>query len=628
MQSPDKIVGEIIAQRWQIVLFLGQGNMSYVYKAQDTQTGKVIILKLIKNTVLKNISDLESLIKQAKVFIALNHENIASYYDIHLCDTGLFLFCDYLSGESLTSLLSKAGKIPLERCVNLIAQISAALQYAHEKKILHGDLRPSNIYIVNDQFNTDEPKIVDFGFMHLIESMTQDNKLQVSSTHTLLGNAANMSPEQRLGQNIDQRSDLYSLGCLMYEIACGKPPFSSKSAMETTYKQKLQTPPELTQLLPEHPLLFRYQLIVNKLLRHNLKERYQSAFLVEQDLNLLAATKDIEWQKKANVLKKSQHSTLTVYKWRLALGIASLIFLTLMICAFAPILETYCAPWTDKFFDENKLWLVQDTFKENPSIQLLKQKDFLSNQLSVILQKQSKSSPVYIQTLFSLAQDLLACGQYNEALSKLNELKNIEITDKVIGPAELSTSLAFAQYAVGDLDRAQQSAKTGLNLSQNPNQIGNKFSALKVLGDIYNEQNDMVQAESMYQQMYSLAKGNRLKNAPEYAYAEALLADIWRRENRLKESEQLYTEAIDWGRNYVGPHGLFIAKACYGLALLYTQQRNWQAANFQLKQALPIAIARLGPKNSFVNSIKSLADYVLFHENIFAWCKVKMDDKR
>jgi len=628
MQAANEIIAEIIAQRWQILEYLGEGSMGYVYKAQDIETGKVIILKLIKSSPANNLADLEILAKQAKTFIALNHENIASYYDMCVCDRGLFLFCDYLTGESLSSLLSKAGKLPLERCIKLCEQIIVGLEYAHERGILHGDLRPSNIFIVNDQFNTDEPKIVDFGFMRLIDRMTKTNKQHGSSTHPIFGDAPYMSPEQRLGQNIDERSDLYSFGCLMYEVACGKPPFISKSAMETTYKQKHKAPTELEQLLPIHPLLNRYQLIANKLLRPNARERYQSAFLVRQDLDLLTTAKEQEWQKKAHVLKKPTISVLSAYKWQFVLGTISLAILIFLICPLVSIIRPYCSPWTDKSFDNNKLWLFQAKSNEKLSAKLLEQRDFLTNKLNEIGREKSKSSPDYTRILFSLIQFLLASGQFNEALTRLSELQNIETANKSISPAELYANIAFAQYASGDLNSAEQSARKVLEMSQSNNQIEIKITALKVLGDIYSERSDIAQAEHIYEQMYNLAKTNRLNNAAEYAYSNALLADIWRRENKLKESEQLYKEAIDWGGNYVGHHGLFLAKAFYGLALLYYQQGNLKAADFQLKQAFPIAVAKLGPNNNFVNAIKSLADYILFHENIFAWCKAKIENKK
>jgi serine/threonine protein kinase len=626
MSFPNEIVGQIVAERWQLLSYLGEGKMSYVFKAQNTETGKIIALKLIKSKILSNIGDLEMLAKQAKSFIALNHENIASYYDIYLNERGLFLFCDYLNGESLVSVLSKNGKLPLDRCIKLAAQITIGLQYAHEIKILHGDIRPSNICLVNDQFNTDEPKIVDFGIMYLIHSLSQKNKMQNTSTYPILGDASYMSPELRLGQPIDERCDLFSLGCLMYEIACGKSPFSSKSAMETTYKQKHETPTNLQKLLPEHECLSRYQLITNRLLRHDAKERYQTIAEVEQDLNLISAT-ELEWQKKANVLKRFRQHTVKSNQLRLAVLATLLITVFITIASFYIFTTPYLGTWKDKFFDDDKIWLVQAKSAEAPSVKMLQKKQFIINKLSDVAQMQGKSSLAYIQILFALVQNLLACGEYKESLVKINELQDIPSVNKVIDPAEILTNLAFAQYAVNDLKHSEQSAKKALELSPNNNQLENKITAFKVLGDISSVQGNLIRAEAMYEQMYNLAKNNRLNNAPEFAFAGALLADTWRKEKKLKEAEQLYKEAIDWGGNYVGNGRLFMAKAYYGLALLYYQQGDFKAADFRLRQALPIAIARLGEKNGLVSAIKSLQDYLLFHENILAWFRIKIGQK-
>jgi len=630
MQSPNEMIGQIIAARWRTTKYFGEGTMSYVYQAEDTETGKTIALKLIKNKVLTNVPDLEILAKQAKDYIALNHENIASYYDLCLVNRQLFLFCDFLQGESLSELLGKVGKLSLDRCVSLFQRVFAGLQYAHEKKILHGDLRPSNIFIVNDQFNDNEPKIVDFGFMSLIGRATQRTLLQTTSTHPILGNAPYLSPEQRAGQKIDERSDLYAFGCLMYEAACGKPPFTSRSAMETTYRQKHQAPTELLRLLPLHPLLERYQLITFKLLQTNPKQRYQSAVLAQQDLALLTKGNEKDWQRKANALKEPKFSKLLKYKWRLASGVLVLIALTYIVWQSVMIIGPYTQPWTGVPFDNNKLWLGQDKSAEKPSSLLLQQRDILIAKLSQIEHSEGKTSPAFISSLFVLAQYFQACHQWNEALAKFTELGTLDPAHKLTDPIELSVNLAFCQFMTGDLINAEHNANKILTesaIDDNTKYTESKITALKILGDIYNQDNKFPQAEKMYSEMYKLAKVVRLSKPAEYAYSAALLGDVSRKENKFSQSEQLYKEAIDWGENYIGHEQLFMAKAFYGLALVYYQQGNLKAASSQLKLALPIAIARCGSKNDFVITIRRFSDYLLFHQNIFAWCKTTLENK-
>jgi tetratricopeptide (TPR) repeat protein len=171
-----------------------------------------------------------------------------------------------------------------------------------------------------------------------------------------------------------------------------------------------------------------------------------------------------------------------------------------------------------------------------------------------------------------------------------------------------------------DLDKAEQSAKTVISKNTDL-QFDNKLTALKVLGDIYILKKEPARAAEMYEQMYNLAKAQRLNNPAQYAYAAALLADIWRKESKLKQSELLYREAIDWGENYIGRRKIFMAKAFYGLALVYYQQGNFKSAYFQLQQALPIATILLGPDNALVTTIHSLSDYILFHQDIMTWLK-------
>ena len=401
--------------------------------------------------------------------------------------------------------------------------------------------------------------------MHLIE---KNKRLSDSSINYIFGDAYYKSPEQRLGQNIDVRSDLYSLGCLMYETISGKPALTSQSAMETTYKPKNLKLTNLEDLLPAGPYLYRYQLITNKLLSHKINHRYETVSSVYQDLKLIEAAKEKEWQKKANVLKRPLYQYLIKYPWQCTFGMTAVMILLFIAYALFMLVEPYNQAWIDKFIDDNKIWLIQTALTEKTPLPLLRKKDYLVNSLAKI-SKQDKSSPVYVQTFFAYVQNLLLIGHFNEAVNKINELKKIQSVNKIIDPAELSTNQAFAQYAVGNLLDAEQEAKLALSLCQKPEQIESKISALKILGDLYSTKNDITHAEDMYRQMYELAKSNRLKNAPEYAYADVLLADTRRKENKLKESEQLYKEALDWGRNYVGHYGLFMAKACYGLALVY-----------------------------------------------------------
>lgn len=621
MQAPDALINAIISERWKILGCLGEGKMSFVYKAQDINTGKIIVLKKIKESLLKDIDDLENLAKQAKAFIALNHENIASYYDIDLNEKGLFLFCDYLNGESLSSLLNKVGKLPLDKSVKLLLPIATGLAYAHEKKIFHGNIKLSNIYIVNDEFNADEPKIVDFGFVNLIENLRQKKHLKDTNEAV---NVSYLSPEQRMGKNISEVSDLYSLGCLMFEIASGKSPFSSKTLMETTYKQKHLNPNDLQQLLPRNDLLDKYQVINNKLLSPNNKQRYRSAPDLEHDLKLLNSNKGKEWQKKAYALKKPSYVGLTLTQWRLAfisllLGCSLYVFILL-----AQTLWPYYSSWQNKFFDDNKLWIIKSENKENIPAELQKQKHNIENKLNGIKQSQGMSSDEYLDLLFYFAKYLIACGDFTEAKNKLYELQNTERTKVAIDQADLLSNIALVQNYTGE-----KSAEKTANMALETGAKGeSKILALKVLGDIYSENNEFQKAEEMYKQMYLLCKNNKLKNPAEYAYSTALLADTLRIENRLKEAEQLYKASIDWACNYIGQNRLFTAKAHYGLALVYLQEQKWHDADLQSKQALEIAKSKLRKGNKYRSAIESLNDYILFHSNIADWLKSRLSSSK
>ncbi len=622
--TPQDFVGQIIAEHWKITDFLGEGSMSYVYKAQNLETGKIVALKLIRENLLQRAADPCALEKQARTFIALNHENIASYYNLHLnSNRQLFLFCDFLQGESLANLLSKQSKLSLEDSIEIFKQIAAGLEYAHEKKIWHGDLRPSNIFIVNDQFSVDEAKIVDFALMHLVAHSPPKGKEYTTVTLPALGNAPYMSPEQRTGGNIDGRSDLYSVGCLMYEAVIGKPPFIGSSAMATTYKQKQQTTIPLDQILPAHPLLSRYQVIVSKLLKDKKEQRYQSAGLLKADLDLISTADENAWRRKANVCKKSKYSTIIAYRRPILICVLILILIIIPGFKLATIIYPYCQPWSGSpRFDDNKLWIVQNKQQTKISPVLLKRKELLASAVLGLKQANKQAENEYARTLFTYAQILLNCGDWNQAQSALIELQNITSPNNAIGSPDILANLAYVKFMLLDPSSAEQYARHSLALAGQSNKyLQSKIMALKILADISTQKNAHQEAKANYEQIHNLASKFRLNDPVDYAYSCALLADIYRQEHKLDQSEKLYKEAIDWGENYMGHDQLFIAKAFYGLALVQYQQGNLTAARKELSQSLPIAISCQGPDSDFVAAIKALSNYLQFHTNILDWVK-------
>ena len=622
-ESPQNLVGKIVAERWQITDFLGDGCMSYVYKAQDIETGKIIVLKLIKKSLLQGV-DLKALDKQARNFIALNHENIASYYNVYLSSEGqLFLFCDHLQGQSLAACLTKAGKLSLDQAVHIFQQVSIGLSHAHEQKNWHGDLRPSNIFIVNDQFSVDEAKIVDFAFMNLIERLSEKKSLSTTSTHPAFANTAYISPEQKAGHNIDQFCDQYALGCMMYETLCGKPPFIGSSVMTTNYKQKQQTITALHEILPDNPFLSRYQTIVNKLLKSNHHERYQSLSDLKVDLDLILKASDSDWQRKAYAFKQSIYSKLSAKRWHILITLLILSLLTTAIFQLILIVGPYYQPWSGVGnFDDSKLWLVQERQIPKPPINIVKQKYLLAEKLTSLKKSKQESSADYIQTLFNYSRVLLACGHWQEAQNLLAELQKKELKNTEIRPPDIIAHLALSYFMLSNLSAAEDYSKRVLaSVGTDPSWAGDKIIVLKILGDIYSGRVQNKEALATYEELHKLAWQVHLREPAEYAYACALLADSYRKNKQYAQAEKLYKEAIDWGINFVGQKQLFMAKAYYGLALTQYQLGELTQAENQLQQALPIAIAHQGHKTNFVITLKRFNDYLLFHQNLFAWVK-------
>lgn len=450
--------------------------------------------------------------------------------------------------------------------------------------------------------------------------MTKKN-FSITSAH--FTNTPYISPEQREQHHVDQYSDLYTLGCLMYETVVGKPPFVGSTSMATAYKQKQQTTTALHDILPAHPLLNRYQTIINKLLKADRQERYQSASDLKADLDLITTASDSEWLRKANVFKQSTYSKLAAKRWHILITTFVLTLLIIIAIQIITIIGPYYQPWsgiTD--FNDNKLWLAQERQIPKPSAFVVKQKYLLAGKLASLKKNKQESSADYAQTLFAYANILSACGQWQEAQTVLVELQKMDLKNTEIRPADILAHLALAYFMLSNLSVAEDYSKQVLSAAgQDPSWVSDKIIALKILGDRYIDRDENKQALTTYDQLHKLAWEVHLRDPSAYAYACALLADAYRKDNQYTQAEKLYKEAIDWGANFIGQKQLFMAQAFYGLALTQYQLGELTQAESQLQLALPIAIAHQGNKSNFVIALKHFNDYLLFHTNLFAWAK-------
>src|ERR1051326_5892910 len=212
----------------KITALLGKGGMGEVYRARDAKLKRDVAVKILPPEFSSDRDRAMRFQREAELLASLNHPNIATIYDVEEAEGSTFLILELVEGETLAERIRR-GPIPLEECLRIAKSICEALEAAHQKGIVHRDLKPANVKITPDG----TVKVLDFGLAKAIEqhptSATFSNSPTLSMGGTnpgvIIGTAAYMSPEQARGRNADQRSDIFSVGCVLYEMLTGRPAF-------------------------------------------------------------------------------------------------------------------------------------------------------------------------------------------------------------------------------------------------------------------------------------------------------------------------------------------------------------------------------------------------------------------
>ena len=272
--NPELAVGTILAKRYEILAVLGTGGMGSVYKAQDRELDRLVALKVIRPELARNSSIVERFKQELRLSHKVTHRNVVRMYDLSE-DAGMrFVTMELVAGRDLRSILEERGKLPANEAVEIFQQICIALQAAHSVGILHRDLKPQNVM---REDATGRVVVMDFGLARMIDS--NDGMTQ---TGALVGTIDYMSPEQALGKELDQRSDIFALGLIGYEMLTGAMPFRAESMVASLLKRTQQRAVPLADVDKNIPGTLSN--IIAKCLEKEQANRYQSADALDADL--------------------------------------------------------------------------------------------------------------------------------------------------------------------------------------------------------------------------------------------------------------------------------------------------------------------------------------------------------
>lgn len=285
--------GDLIGESYRILSFIGEGAMGEVYRAKHEMMPREYALKVLNTNQITENSWRRFQI-EAQAIARMNHPNVVVIYNLGVHAGRLpFYVMDLLSGESLFDRLNRVEQLSVAEALPLFIQVCEGLGYAHKKGIVHRDIKPHNIVVLNEQEASGAlVKIVDFGIAKLAETKDLQNQ-QLTKMGEVFGTPYYMSPEQSMGQRVDGRSDIYSLGCTLFEALVSTPPFRGKSSTETMLLHQTAEPPTLAKASGGQTFPESVEFIVAKMLAKEPMERYQSMEAVKHDLELALQGKDL-----------------------------------------------------------------------------------------------------------------------------------------------------------------------------------------------------------------------------------------------------------------------------------------------------------------------------------------------
>jgi len=296
--------GTVFASRYEIIEELGTGGMGKVYRVEDKKINQEIALKLIKPEIAADKRTIERFNNELKTARMISHRNVCRMFDLGESQGSHFITMEYVPGQDLKSLIRQTGKLTSETAISIAKQVCEGLTEAHRLGVVHRDLKPSNIMIDREG----DVRIMDFGIAH--SRSTKD----ITGAGVMIGTPEYMSPEQTEAKEVDQRSDIYALGVILYEMVTGKVPFEGHTPLSVALKQKSEAPQDPIELNPQ--LSEDLSRVILKCMEKDKSKRYQRAEEIFSELNRigkdLASTERVVSERKPEAEEPKWQNSIAV----------------------------------------------------------------------------------------------------------------------------------------------------------------------------------------------------------------------------------------------------------------------------------------------------------------------------
>jgi eukaryotic-like serine/threonine-protein kinase len=318
--SNDALVGLTLADRYKLTRKIGEGGMGAVYEALHVLLSKPVAVKVLRDKYLDRPEVARRLVQEARLASSIRHENIVDITDSGATDDGrTFVVMEHLEGLSLAELIKRDGALPESRVIDIARQAASALGAAHERGIVHRDVKPENLFLV-DRNGHDFVKVLDFGISKTLKrgGVVDEESLKLTHTGMVLGTPLYMSPEQARGdEDLDQRIDIWALGVILYETLTAEVPFRATNYLGVIAQVLNQevTPPR--KLRPEMRISEAMERVVQKAMARDRDDRYPSMAALAADLDRVAAGSEVEPPRPTAATGERPRTTL----WLAAVGV-------------------------------------------------------------------------------------------------------------------------------------------------------------------------------------------------------------------------------------------------------------------------------------------------------------------
>lgn len=264
--------GQLLGGRYEVLEQVGGGGMSIVYRARDKYLNRIVAIKVLREHLTSDEEFVARFRREAQAVASLSHPNIVSIYDVGQDQGMYYLVMEMIEGRNLKEIIKEKGKIPVNEAVEIAKQICEALEHAHQQQIIHRDIKPHNIILTADG----KAKVTDFGIARAVSTAT------VTHTGSIMGSVHYFSPEQAKGEIADEKSDIYALGVVFYEMMTGKLPFEGDSPISVAMKKingDPQAPREINPLIPE-----TMEQVIKRAMARNPHKRYETVTQLKRDI--------------------------------------------------------------------------------------------------------------------------------------------------------------------------------------------------------------------------------------------------------------------------------------------------------------------------------------------------------